>query len=546
MSKIEGLDRRSFLKSAAFLGGAAAAMGVAGCAPKVGGDNGASMTTVNAEDVKWDEEYDFVVVGGGCGAYAAILAAQAGNKTLLVEKGSSYGGTTAFSHNGMWVPLSWFQEAEKANWPQIVPDTEADIPEIVNYALACDPSGAADRELVTDYVTNISKVLKKFGDMLGIEFAMGLIDDYYGLPGAKFGRQVNFAKDGEATGPGTFMAIIDPLVQKHGVEVRTETPATKLYCDAEGRVVGIQVKNSINIKAEKGVLLNTGGFDHNERMVRDYLRGPLMGSNAVETNTGDGHRMALEIGADMGNMASVWGVPFYITADNAPLSANVVDWMVWRYGDHSIIVNKHGKRFGDETVSYTAANLAFYQYSTQYFGMENIPAFHIGDQSFLNLYGYPTGASADALPDYIKQYDTLEALAADQGIDSAALIAQVEHWNQMCENGVDEEFGRPSSQWPKGPFFMHDDPACMGKIEQAPFFCVKIGPGSCGTNGGMRVNADAQVLNRDGKVIPGLYASGNCSCAFFGAAYPGPGSTVGSGVYRAIRAANHALGLGII
>ncbi|ACV23698.1 3-oxosteroid 1-dehydrogenase [Slackia heliotrinireducens] len=546
----KGMDRRSFLKGAALFGGAAAAMGMASCAPSAAGEGGSSSSDGAGDNVTWDEEYDFVVVGGGNGAYAAILAAQAGYKTVLVEKGASYGGTTAFSHNGMWVPNNWFMADEVANWPQIVPDTDADIPEIVDYALSCDTSGAADRELVTDYVTNFAPALKKFGEMLNIEFAMGLIDDYYGLPGAKFGRQVNFAKDGEATGPGTFSSIIEPLVKEHNVEVRTNTPATRLYRDSEGRVVGVQVEGAsgtVNIKANKGVLLNTGGFDHNEKMVHDYLRGPIMASNAVETNTGDGHRMAVDVGADLGNMSSVWGVPFYITADDAPLTGNIVDWMVWRYGDHSIIVNKHGKRFGDETASYTAANLAYYQYSTQYFGLENVPAFHIGDQSFVNMYGYPTVTDAAAeLPEYIKQYDSLEELAADQGIDADALVAQVERWNEMCDKGADEDFGRPSSQWPKGPFFVHEDETCMGKIEQAPFFCVKIGPGTCGTNGGMRVNADAQVLDRDGEVIEGLYAAGNCSCAFFGNAYPGPGSTVGSAVYRNIRAANHALDLGII
>lgn len=548
------IDRRSFLKGSALLGGAAAVMGLAGCAAPASGAADLASTGVLPE---WDEEFDFVVVGGGCASYAAALAANNGASTLLVDKGDTYGGTTAFSGNGMWVPGSWLMaEAAKEN-PDIDPDTEASIPEIVEYALACDAYGTADPELVTDYVTHISSVLKKFGEEMGVEYIMGPLADYYGLPGAKFGRQVSFAKDGAMTAGNTFAQITDPLIKQTGVEVRTKTPATKLYRDETGAVVGLQVETgskTSNIKANKGVLLNTGGFDHNAEMVATYLRGPILGSNAVLTNTGDGHKMGAAIGAELGNMACVWGTPFYITADDAPISENLVDWFTWRGGDHSIIVNKYGKRFGDETSSYPSTNLTYYQYSTRTYELENIPAFHIGDQSFVAMYGYPgvaaeetnatQGAQAEGLPEWVKTYDNLEELARDNGIDPDGLAAEVERWNAFCEEGADGDFNRPSSNWPFGIFFPHDEAnPCMGKIEQPPFFCAKIGPGTCGTSGGLKVNADAQVIDVNGEIIPGLYASGNCSCGYFGAAYPGPGSTVGAGVYRALRAANHAIGL---
>lgn len=550
MSQQKGLDRRTFLKGAALFGGTAATLGMAGCAPKT--SEPSSQTSPNAaDDITWDEEYDFVVVGGGCGCYAAILAAQSGAKVMLVEKGGTVGGTTALSGNGMWVPNSWLMEDAAKENPNIIPDTEADLPGIVEYALACDPYGIADPDLVKDYVYNASPVIKKMGEMLGIEFVMGLIDDYYAFPGAKFGRQVNFGKDGASLGGSTFATCTEPLMKEHGVEILLNTEAKHLVKNSEGAIVGVQVgdgSKAKNIKAAKGVLLNTGGFDFDENMVKNYLRGPIYGSNSVQTNTGDGHKMGYEVGAAFGNMSSFWGTPFYLTSDNASLSENVVDWMTWRWGDHSIVVNKYGKRFGDETAAYAPATLAYHQYSTKHFAMDNLPGFHIGDQQFVSLYNYP-GTSKDdkAAPEWVKTYDTLEELAKDNGIDVEGLLAEVQRWNTFCEAEKDEDFNRPASNWPSGPYFQHDpENPYFGKIETPPFFCAKIGPGTCGTCGGLKVNADAQVIDTKGEVIPGLYASGNCSCGFFGTAYPGPGSTVGSGVYRAARAANHACDLGML
>lgn len=552
------LGRRDFLKGAAFAGGAAALAGLAGCAPSAGGEKSMAQTG-SAEDVAWDEEYDFVVVGGGCGAFGAALAANTGASVLLVEKGSSAGGTTAFSGNGMWAPVNWIMpEISTGEDAAHTADTEADIESIIEYALKCDAFNIAEEELVRDYVTNVAPVLKNMGEALDIEYAYLPMPDYYGFEGAKEGRCIGFAKDGELTSAATYPIIIEPLLERLGIEVRTNTEGKRLIQDASGAVVGVTIaegSKTKNVKANRGVLLNTGGFEHNEEMAANYLRHPFLGCNSVTTNTGDGHRMGLDVGADLRNMASVWGVPFYQVSEDAAPNENLCDWLTWRYGDHSIIVNKYGKRFGDETAAYAPANLAYGSYNSRTYELENIPGFQIGDQSYVSLYNYPgvtetdiaatAGAIREGIPEWVQVYDTLDELAADQGIDPEGLKEEVARWNAFCDAGVDEDFGRPSSIWTHGIYFIHEDETCMGKIETPPFFCAKIVPGTCGTNGGLRVNADAQVLNRDGEVIPGLYASGNCSASYFGSAYPGGGSTVGGGVYRAARAANHAFDLGL-
>ncbi len=108
-----------------------------------------------------------------------------------------------------------------------------------------------------------------------------------------------------------FRKTVDDL----GIEVMTETAGKKLVTNASGEVIGITaegVNGTMNIKAKKGVILGTGGFDYNKEMANAYLRGPILASNAVTTNTGDGHLMAMELGADLRNMNSCWGTSHFI------------------------------------------------------------------------------------------------------------------------------------------------------------------------------------------------------------------------------------------
>lgn len=558
---MESIDRRGFLRASAVVGGVAALTGLTGCAPKAPGSSESLPATGSNEPEEWDEEYDFVVVGGGCGVFGALLAANAGAKVALVEKGSSYGGTTALSGNGMWVPnnklmVDYCTGEDEFNSP----DTDAYLPTAVEYAIACDPFGAADPALVEDYVYHVAPMFEHLSETFGIEYATLPMTDYYMLPGAKAGRTIAFAKDGQSTGVNTFTTIIEPLVKESGIEVKLNSEGLTLCQDSTGAVTGIIISNggsgSLALKANKGVLLNTGGFEWNEEMVSEYLRGPFYGCNSVQTNTGDGHRMALSAGAALANMSSYWGTPFYQINEES-IDGNLCDWLTWRYGDHSIIVNSAGRRFHDESAAYNPAVLAFLQYSSTTYSLPNIPAYHIGDQNYVSIYNYPgvtlresagtTGAIKEGQPEWVKIYDSLDDLAADNDIDPDALKAEVERWNSFCDAGVDKDFGRESNRWTETALFAHDDSnPKLGKIETPPFFCAKIVPGTCGTNGGIKVNADAQALDLNGEVIPGLYASGNCSCGYFGSAYPGGGATVGAAVYRACRAANHAFDLGIL
>ena len=144
----------------------------------------------------------------------------------------------------------------------------------------------------------------------------------------------------------------------------------------------------------------------------------------------------------------------------------------------------------------------------------------------------------------MKQYDTLEDLAAATGIDAAGLAATLEGFNENAKNGVDPVWHRGEYDFDLGTA---GDPTrtdlkniCLAPIEVGPFYVGEYGPGTCGTSGGLRINKDAQVLNVWGEVIPRLYAVGNTMGSAFGASYPGGGSTVGQGTVFGMLAGNHA------
>jgi succinate dehydrogenase/fumarate reductase flavoprotein subunit len=346
--------------------------------------------------------------------------------------------------------------------------------------------------------------------------------------------------------------------------MRTAVEVLDLIQDETGAVLGVKALAGgaeVNIKGNKGVLLATGGFEWNEQMRNEFLRGPLFGANSPVTNVGDGIMMGIRAGADLANMASNWGLPCFIVDDSGELST-AIDWAPYRGKPHALIVNKYGKRFGDESAAYPVFNNAFYEFNTFDYAFRNIPAFLVFDKSHSDNYGWPTGA--DSKPEWVKEYQTLDELAADNGIDASTFLAETERFNGFVDTNVDADWHR--GEWAfermmagdaKGRAGVSDPIAiannelgginpCLGKIETPPFYCAQMAPGTTGTSGGLRVNPDAQVLDTKGNTIPGLYAAGNTSGAIFGSAYPGGGGTVGPGFYQAFRAANHAFDLNVV
>jgi 3-oxosteroid 1-dehydrogenase len=532
----KSISRRGFLKGAAVLGvSVAAASTLEACSP----------TTVSKLP-KWDKTADVVVVGTGTVANAAVVAADAGLKVIVLEKATNFGGTTALSGGGMWIPNNYVMQAAG------VPDSKADA---LKYLQAIS-EGASTDELMTAYLDKSVEMLNWLRDKAGFKFQRSSpqsFADYYpwapGVHDALGGRMVSILRaDKVGAGKGLMQSIKEYLdAHKDKVEIMLETPAKRLVTNDTGDVVGVIATSNgkdIAIQANRGVILGTGGFDYNKEMMTAYLRGPIYFSAAVPTNTGDGHLMGMAVGADLRNMNSVWGLPGYVVKPGS--FQGETDWQMFRGKPGSITVNKYGERFMNEGVAYHPSLRAWYFYDTGRDEYRNLPSYALFDSGYTAHYPLP-GANykVGVVPAWFQVADTFDALATKLGIDPAGLKATVDSFNANAKNGVDPVWRRGESNFDQvtaGDVKRSDlkNPD-LAPLETGPFYGAAIWPGTCGTNGGLRTNVNAQVLNVWGQAIPGLYATGNTMASVMGASYPGGGATVGQGMTFAYVAAQQMI-----
>jgi len=531
------VSRRGFLKKTALLGaGLAATGGIAACAPK--------GTTSTDQDIKWDKEVDVVVVGSGTVVMAALAAKNAGAESvLIIEKNIAFGGTSALSGGGFWIPLNYAAKEEGFE------DNREDAYKYLKTITA----GQSTDELINTYLDNANPMLEWTRDTFGYKWALGgtAFEDYYEVEGFRpRGRKVNLTgPDGKTVSGGGTWQIFRQTIDELGIEVMLETAGKELVTNAAGEVIGIKaegVDGPLNIKAKKGVILGTGGFDFNKEMTTAFLRGPIFASNAVQTNTGDGHLMGMALGADLRNMNSCWGLPF-MPVDTEKLLGEA-DWQMYRGKPGAIVVNKYGERIGNEAAAYHVFNRAFWYWDTGKFEWRNAPSFWIADSSYAERYFFPgSGWQMGVVPEWMEQADTLEELCKKLGIDYAGFEETLAVFNPNAEDGVDPIFHRGEYQFDlntAGDASRTElKNICLAPIAQGPFYGCKYVPGTCGTNGGLRINANAQVLDVKGNPIPRLYAVGNTSGSVMGDAYPGGGSCLGSGGVFGMLAGRHAVSL---
>jgi succinate dehydrogenase/fumarate reductase flavoprotein subunit len=537
------VSRRNFLKKTAMLSaGLAAAGGLAACQPKVAGETATTGETI------FDKEVDVVVVGSGTVIFAALAAKDAGAESVLVlEKNVAFGGTSAISGGGFWIPMN-YRMAEEG-----IEDNREDA---YKYLKAVS-DGYSDDVLINAYLDNAPKMVEWSRDKLGLKWynnqeAQGNknYQDYYELPGFRpFGRTIYFSKGEDPYTYGMPWQILRASAEELGIEILTETAAKDLITNAAGEVIGVKAESAsgaMNIKAKKGVILGTGGFDYNKDMTTAFLRTPIFASNAVTTNTGDGHKMGMKLGADLRNMQSYWGLPFYVPEEGSMMGEG--DWQTYRGKPGSIVVNKHGERIGNESAAYHVFNRSFSAWDSGAFEWRNIPAFWIADSLFAQSWFFPgSNYTPGVVPEWIVQADTLEELCQKLGIDADGLNATLAVFNPNAAEGKDPVYHRGEYQFDlntsTNPYLTDLKNGCLAPIAVGPFFGCKYYPGTCGTNGGLHINENAQVLKVDGTPIPRLYACGNTSGSVMGAAYPGGGSCLGSGGTFAYLAGKHVVGL---
>jgi 3-oxosteroid 1-dehydrogenase len=315
------------------------------------------------------------------------------------------------------------------------------------------------------------------------------------------------------------------------------TAARELVVEGD-RVVGAVVEQNgrvLRIRAEKGLVLAAGGFESNDEMRRQYLPNPTKAewTTANPGNTGDAIRMGMALGAAVDLMDDAWWGPTTVVPGETRARMLVIEKGL----PGSIFVNRRGERFLNEATPYNDICKQMYARNTP--ESPSVPAYMIFDATYRKKYPlgpfFPGSQQPDwALPKllkearYLKKADTLDALAGQLGIDAAGLRASVEKINRYASEGRDPDFHRGESLFDRyyGDEKVRPNP-CLAPLDTPPYYGLVVYPGDLGTKGGLRVDASARVLRKDGAAIDGLYAIGNTSASVMGRTYPGAGGTMG-------------------
>jgi 3-oxosteroid 1-dehydrogenase len=529
--------------------------------------------------------FEVVVVGSGAaGMTAALAAAHRGLDVVVIEKTGRFGGSTARSGGGLWVPGNEvLRRAGVADTPEQARAYLAHVvdgcvsaerqrallergPAMLDFVRAHTPVDFAWVPNYADYYPEAPGGLAKGrsiepvplnGRVLGAELAhlnppylpapngvtitqrdyrwlsLGPRHPRAMLAAAKVAGRLARARLlrqrtlslGQALAAGLRAGLL-----AKGVPVWLDTPMTGLHV-VDGRVAGVQVTRegaSELILAARGVVLAAGGFERNEQMRQRYQRPPIGvdWTTGATGNTGDAITAGEAAGAALDLMDDAWWGP------SVPLPSGPFFCLAERSLPGCILVNGAGQRFVNESAPYVDAVHAMYEGHSP--AVPHIPSWLITDQRYRDSYVFAGLPPGRPLPrrwyaaGAVVQAPAIAELAGQAGLDPAGLAATVARFNEFAAAGVDEDFHRGDSAYDR----YYGDPRHrpnpnLAPLEKPPFYAIKIVPGDLGTKGGLRTDERARVLRGDGTPIPGLYAAGNASAAVMGHSYAGAGATIG-------------------
>jgi 3-oxosteroid 1-dehydrogenase len=540
-----------------------------------------------------DREVDLLVIGsGGGGMAAALAAADLRASVLVVDKGGRFGGSTAISGGGIWIP----------NNPTLTRAGASDDPESVVRYLQAITDGRVPENRLRAYVEHGPALMQLLERSRWLRFfwVKGYADYHPELDGGrplgrtieaipfdtrKLGADERFqrpnslkgplglwvtAKDYHdlamvkrtwagrratvraawrvssnllrrrhmATGGRALVARLRMALKDAGVPLWLKSPMRELLVE-DGRVIGALIEHdghSVRVLARHGVLLATGGFDHDATMRARYLPegGRADASAGAKENVGDGIRAGLAVGAAVDLMDDAWWMPS-VRHPAGP----VIPLVSERCIPPSVIVNAAGERFTNESAPYV--NFVHDQLAGKH-----VPAWFVMDAKARARYPFAQVLPGAPFPKafyekgIVFRADTLAELATLIGAPADTLTATVQRFNSFAQSGVDADFGRGDSAYDR----YYGDPTLpnpnLDVLDRAPYYAIRLEVGDLGTKGGLVCDEHARVLRPDGSVIAGLYATGNTSASVMGNEYAGAGATIGPSMVFGYVAARHA------
>ncbi|MDI9444748.1 MAG: FAD-dependent oxidoreductase [Planctomycetota bacterium] len=494
----QGVSRRGFLKGALATGGAAAtATALGGCQQAPQSPNVPS---------KWDKDADVVVVGGGgTGCAAAISAAEAGAKVILLEVAPALGGSSALCVGSVTAPLSKMQK------DQGIQDSIEDYMEDILHATGANAS-RVDKDMLQLLAETSGPAIDWLAG-LGVQFA-----GPYEYPGHHRVNRMHMLVPNSAA----WRKVLQPKMQEKGVEILLQTKGAELYRDVNNRVLGVKAidattNKAIAIKAKKAVILATASTEAATAYKKKITTPTIAEMPAANPNhEGSGLMMAAALGADL-TMLDAWGSPGLRTNLPGPnvSSTGKQAWMPFGIMDAgAILVNNEGKRFVNEKSADNDMSLAVQAQTGKICHMvfdsrvaeifnkwPMVVSSHPdkGDVSGIGGWGLIDDFVAR---DGIKVASTIEELAAAVKVEPAGLKATIEQWNNYCQEGKDPDFKRTT--------FGHAEAKTVGAgIKTPPFYVHSpIRVQIILADVTLMVNTKLQVLDVFGNVIKGLYAGG--------------------------------------
>jgi 3-oxosteroid 1-dehydrogenase len=542
----------------------------------------------------WDVEVDVLIAGSGAaGMVGAISAHDRGLEAMIVEKGAKFGGSTALSGGVLWIPDNAILRKLGRG------DDRAEVLDYLT-AVVGDRVSQERLAAYAERGPEVIDLLLRVSRHMSFTWCRGYSDYHPELPGGRpLGRSIEpdpidarklgedepyllafdvpapmgvwftgyearhlmmlkrtwkarsmlfvaawrvvsnlFLRRRMKTLGSALIARLFLTLKDLGIPLWRETTVTELLVE-DGRVVGAIVLRDgkeLRVRARRGVLMATGGFDHDPVLRKEHL--PELGqpdfSAGALTNTGDGHRMGAQVGADFDLMDDAWWMPSI-----ALPRGGVFPLVSERCIPSMVIVGKDGKRFTNESAPYV--NFVHTQIEAGH-----VPAYEIFDAKARSRYQFAGILPGRPFPrsfhksGLVTRADTLDELAEAIGVPAAALHVTVDRFNTQARQGRDDDFGRGASAYDH----YYGDPTLpvpnLDTIDAGPYYAVKIEAGDLGTKGGMVTDVHGRVRRKDGSVIDGLYASGNASAAVMGNDYAGAGATIGPAMLFAHLAMEHA------